>query len=386
MSETMGQIIRRLRKERNLTQEELAEQLNVTSQAISRWEQGTGMPDISQVVPLANVFGVPTDVLFGVNFNDADKEIENFIVQMETLVCNRPENVSGLDHYLDWCNRVQEKLKTYPNYYRLLEYSIGCIRIVLHAYLCEEEEGKEKDFSPEKSMWESELFRQANIVLNHCTDASLLDNVNRNLFYFYEGKNDFEKAEEYTKRLPKFDWHTDKGKFLAFIYQQTNRLEEAKKLYGEGIYHMMDGLEHQLTMIGNMFAREGKHEEAYACYRLYPDIYDLIVGEKDEIPYCLNPAHDLCALECMRLERPDEAMDWLEKMVKHQRYVAKNYNVITETKLPYFYGTELHYWKNSYPVEEQITPILAGEQFDSIRETDRFKAILADAEAFEKGE
>jgi len=58
MKESMGQIIRKLRKERNLTQEELAEQLNITYQAVSRWENETGMPDISQVIPLANVFGV----------------------------------------------------------------------------------------------------------------------------------------------------------------------------------------------------------------------------------------------------------------------------------------------------------------------------------------
>ena len=58
MTETMGQIIKRLRKEHNLTQEELAEQLNISAPAVSKWENDTSMPDISQVVPLANLFGI----------------------------------------------------------------------------------------------------------------------------------------------------------------------------------------------------------------------------------------------------------------------------------------------------------------------------------------
>ena len=52
---SMGQTIRRLRIEQNLTQETLAELLGVTSQAISKWENNVGLPDIAQIVPLAGV-------------------------------------------------------------------------------------------------------------------------------------------------------------------------------------------------------------------------------------------------------------------------------------------------------------------------------------------
>lgn len=65
MAMTMGQIIKKLRKGRGFTQEELAERLGVTYQAISKWENDSGMPDISQIVPLATIFDVSTDFLFG---------------------------------------------------------------------------------------------------------------------------------------------------------------------------------------------------------------------------------------------------------------------------------------------------------------------------------
>ena len=63
MKETMGQIIRRLRKERDLTQEELAEQLNISSQAVSKWESAQSIPDINKILKLSEIFGVSTDFL-----------------------------------------------------------------------------------------------------------------------------------------------------------------------------------------------------------------------------------------------------------------------------------------------------------------------------------
>jgi transcriptional regulator with XRE-family HTH domain len=61
----IGKKIKALRLSRGLTQEELSELLFVTPQAISKWERGLGYPDISQIVPIAKIFGVSTDDLLG---------------------------------------------------------------------------------------------------------------------------------------------------------------------------------------------------------------------------------------------------------------------------------------------------------------------------------
>lgn len=79
MAETMGQSIKHLRKEKNLTREELAERLNISAPAISKWENDSSMPDIAQIIPLASVFGVSTDVLFGIEGTTADDEARKII-------------------------------------------------------------------------------------------------------------------------------------------------------------------------------------------------------------------------------------------------------------------------------------------------------------------
>lgn len=113
-----------------------------------------------------------------------------------------------------------------------------------------------------------------------------------------------------------------------------------------------------------------------------------MVGDgEDEMPFYIDSCYTICAETCMQLERPDEAMDWLEKEMRHHRLTAKNYNVVTESKLPYLYGQELHYWAHTYPqADDWMTPALADAVFDPIRGTERFQAILADAQAFERRE
>ena len=79
MLRTVGSTIRQLRKNKNLTQEELAEAINVTPQAISKWENNIGLPDISQIIPLATFFGVSADVILGISDNNRNEEINEIL-------------------------------------------------------------------------------------------------------------------------------------------------------------------------------------------------------------------------------------------------------------------------------------------------------------------
>ncbi len=59
----IGKKIAELRRQRKWTQAELAQRLNVTDKAVSKWEQGAGCPEIYTVVDIARIFGVSTDYL-----------------------------------------------------------------------------------------------------------------------------------------------------------------------------------------------------------------------------------------------------------------------------------------------------------------------------------
>ena len=60
---TFGEKLQALRKARGWSQEELAQQINVSRQALSKWESGASVPDTENVIALSRLFGVPTDYL-----------------------------------------------------------------------------------------------------------------------------------------------------------------------------------------------------------------------------------------------------------------------------------------------------------------------------------
>ena len=75
----LGEKIRNLRKENKISQEALAEKLDVSRQSISLWENDQTMPSMENIISIANIFGVSTDTLLKEDAeNDATEKVEEF--------------------------------------------------------------------------------------------------------------------------------------------------------------------------------------------------------------------------------------------------------------------------------------------------------------------
>lgn len=112
MTVKIGCNIRRLRNEKGLTQEQLASLLGVTSAAVSKWESGQSLPDITMVMPLARVFEVTTDELMGYDAAVTEAEVTALLEQHSQL------EQTG---HLEQADRlIRQARADYPSDYRIM--------------------------------------------------------------------------------------------------------------------------------------------------------------------------------------------------------------------------------------------------------------------------
>lgn len=115
----IGSIIKELRQKKKMSQEELAEYLGVSTQAVSRWETSVSYPDITLLPLIANVFNVTVDYLLGTDKFKNDKLIEEVKKEYHKYQC-KGDNV-GAHKYM---KQIYEK---YPNVENLqLMYADSC--------------------------------------------------------------------------------------------------------------------------------------------------------------------------------------------------------------------------------------------------------------------
>ena len=76
-SQIVGSKIAELRKSRNMTQQQLADELSVTNKAVSKWETGGGLPDIAILPALATALNVSVDEIVSCSSSDEFKDNHN---------------------------------------------------------------------------------------------------------------------------------------------------------------------------------------------------------------------------------------------------------------------------------------------------------------------
>ena len=115
MKITVGENIRRLRRERDVTQEQLAEAMNVSTAAVSKWERCESYPDITLLFPLANYFEVSIDGLMGYDAERINAQIE------ERLDAFLKQYLSGTSAGAEEAKRIiTEAYREYPNDCRVM--------------------------------------------------------------------------------------------------------------------------------------------------------------------------------------------------------------------------------------------------------------------------
>ena len=228
---TMGEIIRRLRREQGVTQEMLAEYLGITYQAVSKWENNTGLPDISLIVPLSNFFGVSPDVLFGWTAETERADVQRYHEQSAEAMKN-----GTLDEELKLWRAASEK---YPKNYTCMQRLMAAL--YLSAVSGKIEEGRTRDDMLTEAL---ELGQR---ILDDCRDEEIAGSARQLMVYICSDEQsvcfDREKAVEALQTLVRFKTVSysdssleDDAEFeglvneLPELYPNVFRVCEVKKL------------------------------------------------------------------------------------------------------------------------------------------------------------
>lgn len=86
MNKTLGMMISSLRKEKSMTQSELAEKMGVTDKAVSKWERDISCPDVNTIPKLAELFGIGVDELMQVNAKSQNERKKDITPMIHTIL------------------------------------------------------------------------------------------------------------------------------------------------------------------------------------------------------------------------------------------------------------------------------------------------------------
>ena len=244
---TIGERIKYYRLQNQITQEKLATELNISFQAVSKWERNESLPDVTLIPRLAEILNVTCDALLTENNCFSESEID-------TVICNAAAlNVENHDEYLQRIELLEKALEKHPRSMRLMleladSYSKGS------AY----PEYAEKNYL-QKTIDIEEY------VAAHTTDPGQKYQTTTMLCYMYRALEKYDRIRELAETMPE-------------LYQTKPAL----------IHHAMPGAE-QLEGIHSFCNRLIDATECYLNLLIYPNLGE---AEKEALNHLREIADD----------------------------------------------------------------------------------------------
>ena len=204
MNLSIGTTIKRIRLERNLTQEEMANHLGVSFQSVSKWERGEGYPDIEMLPSLANYLDITVDELLGVSAKEKKEQYDE--INSRWMLNNK----NGLHKENEFL--MKKALKTFPN---------DPLLLVQLSTSLEKIDGTKEE--KEKYLRESIAVQEQ--IIKFCPDCEVRGATLYNICFAYKKIGEHEKALCQAKKLPNL--FKGRENALSYLLEGEEKIENS---------------------------------------------------------------------------------------------------------------------------------------------------------------
>ena len=361
MSKTMGQIIKGLRMQKGITQEELAEIMYVTTQAISKWERNIGYPDIVQIAPLADIFGVSTDVLLNHEEGKQNEEIEQYKIRDAEL-----SHKGLIDERVSlW----REAIQKYPRSYVCLIGLANSIWTTLNRD--EPEDIREANAN--------EVVAICERIIKSCTDNEIKSNALQLLVFTYsDGCFSFADEKKAVKYANMADGlYTCREMLLKHAYFTKEGKKEKKQIKQRLNLNFID------LLSDNILHQEYDTEDdkIFACETALK-IWNALFYDGNFLFYHCRIAfiHTYLARSYAKKQNKDKTIENLKQAYYHARKYDEIPKKINNYTSMFFSSVEFVSSKTAKNYTETDTELflnsLYEKCYDFIRDDEEFKALL----------
>lgn len=366
----LGKRIRELRRRDGRTQEDLAEAIGVTSQAVSRWEANGGYPDMEMIPSIANYFGITIDELFGVDMAKNEEEILEIVDKFDN------GKYKGSDGSLSFMAEAYHK---YPSDFRIL------VRY-MHSLINDNVDAG--DYLKNKK----EIFTIYDKIQNYCTnDAIRMYAKNLMIHYFkplIRVENSGVTERDMYNLIEEMPAIPDSKEYLmSYMPPDVEKVEKGcQNLFDKLMYYFNNTISHfsRSYMLTGVEPTEDQIQRAVEALELTVKIFDLVYTDGN-YGVCWRVAiynYGYLGQYYHKLGNDKKALENLKKCAELAKYFDEMPNITERTAL-LFKGTTVNKQEDiaiflDTSVRKQMTNRMLNDYplSDEFKATPEFRKII----------